>query len=431
MRQGESQGESQGIAIDFNGGRPLFEALRSRAMEEMFVSWRKLRSARALFEEQRTSLDEEKARQISARMVTEGRDIKARMFAHLMSVNDPPYVWSPDELAERIAEATEHPFLDDSKRHDFLVASIGGDMNGECEHPIGERRSAEPSWPSQTRTIMTFTAANDQLVSLTAAYPRSDVMGELDPARRHPIFTCQTAMFSNRQARAVAEEVARFVAAMWRVLDGSCLVDRCAAMPADDRSASLALVASLEHDLDALAQCTRLWLTTDARGDGVTRRLRNALCLMQEVHHSRHAANRLALAWAAIEALVGREGDGERWSESVASRLAALLEPDANRRGDSHRAFLRLNGKRNHVIHGSTVEPSEEIAKVLSALCGVAIRAVMQCTIARERDGQRRDERMFFEQLDQCAKTGCAMEDVDGRVARHIPYHLVDGVERR
>jgi hypothetical protein len=407
-----------------NKGRPLFEAVRSNLMADLFSAWRQLRQDRAEFAQLRSSMEPEQARALDSQLETRRRAVWERMIDHLANANPPPHVWCPDSLRECLLEATDNRYFDDARRHEYLVSMVGGDMNSEYEHPIGNHGPGKPSLPLQTRSLVEFQAANRQQITVTATYPSAETLGQCEHEIEYPILACTASRFSRQQSKVVASRVARFVTAMWSMLTHSRGGPTTPWEPDYiAMTGSPEAMGPFENDLRSLTQCTLLWLNTESRHDGMKRRLRNALCLMQEAHYSDHFAIRLTLAVAAIEALVGQKSEGV--AESLASRLSALLEPDVNRRNDSHRAFKRLYAKRSDVIHGTELDHRAEIGDVAAYLCAGVIRAVMQWMLAHDLDDPRRRERMFFDELDQCFRTGNPMEHIEARLSRCIPYHLL------
>ncbi len=180
----------------------------------------------------------------------------------------------------------------------------------------------------------------------------------------------------------------------------------------------------LRQEAETFAQCIRLWLQPPSKKDQLKRRLRNALLLMTEADAASHAAVKLALSCAAIEAIAVKKGSDTGITQAFSDNCAALLQPDAAKRIDTVRQIKKLYAGRSDLIHGNTIEEQPNLAHQAWLLAAGVIRAVMQWMRMKDLPNESLQDEQFFESLEIATRTAKPMDGVSPLLVQCLPGGL-------
>lgn len=156
------------------------------------------------------------------------------------------------------------------------------------------------------------------------------------------------------------------------------------------------------------------------RKDTLQRRLRNALHFMAESDGQTQPAVKLALSFAAIEAMVCRKREGI--VDELSRSVATLLQHDSRQRLKAIRAVKALYNTRSKILHGEQTEAEGEEEQEVRLLSGGVFRAVLEWEdFSRRLEGETTDRKDFFEALDDAAASGREVVGVPDSLSHCLP----------
>lgn len=135
-------------------------------------------------------------------------------------------------------------------------------------------------------------------------------------------------------------------------------------------------------------------------------RVLTALRLLSEISHQRAPALKVAMSFAAIEAMLGT--DKESISEQVARRAATLLCPNANGRQRAAKAVKVLYGDRSRVLHGKSVDVASTAVGRAEQLARATLLAILDWDEAARQLGTKsiKGQDLFFQQIQDADYSG-------------------------
>ena len=140
------------------------------------------------------------------------------------------------------------------------------------------------------------------------------------------------------------------------------------------------------HNFWLIPACLEAYFAEPTTKDSIDRRIRNAVALLSEADRQASHAVGLALAVAAMEALVGRKGEGI--VSSIADNVAALLEPDLDRRADAVEFSKRIYDLRSRVMHGEAIESERAVLGQARLLASGLLKAMLERRATMRRLGE-------------------------------------------
>lgn len=109
--------------------------------------------------------------------------------------------------------------------------------------------------------------------------------------------------------------------------------------------------------------------------DSIDKRVRNAVYLLMESDAHSNDAIGVALSVTAIEALLGRGGNGI--AEKLSMDVAVLLEPDLSKRNKATEFVKQMYTLRSNTLHGKSIESKERVRDKARLLAAGVLRALV------------------------------------------------------
>ena len=205
--------------------------------------------------------------------------------------------------------------------------------------------------------------------------------GRIESAFREAfrLVTQVTGCMSKPACKELRVEFERILPSMWRSIK---LLGKALDMPSvllfpsiDESRLPIVSESALHTGKVFVQKYLDAYFSKPTKKDSIGRRIRNAVHLLIESDVQPNDAVGLALSVAAIEALLGQKG--KDITERLADNVAALLEPEPNKRYVATEFVKKLYDKRSRALHGEKIEGEKDARlKARQLAAGVLISMI-------------------------------------------------------